>query len=334
MKRWIKVLLELIILICAGLYIYHNYDYLKEKADSLFNNIINYAENKGIIDIEGTGNLVSLEDLKYLTDTGITGDSLSFSSTYYPYYEMLTNNEKKVYKQIYANAKELKKDFVPVSDINSKELEKIIYAINYDHPELFYLDTSYGYKYTEDDKCVQIILKYNETIDDIYNAKSKFNTESYKLIEGAKNYKSNYEREKYVHDELIKTVNYNLNSSVNQSAYSALVNKESVCAGYAKAFQYIMTELEIPTYYVAGTSTEGEHAWNIISLSDGFYNIDVTFDDTTGTHKYFNLESSEFDTNHNRTDISVNLPNSYGTKFLGYRKVKGYDNFSATLDSD
>ena len=47
-----------------------------------------------------------------------------------------------------------------------------------------------------------------------------------------------------------------------------------MCAGYARAFQYIMTNLEIPTFYVTGYSN-GEHAWNIVNLSDGCYNVDL-----------------------------------------------------------
>ena len=93
-----------------------------------------------------------------------------------------------------------------------------------------------------------------------------------------------------------------------------------------------MTKLNIPVYYVVGTSTEGPHAWNLVSLSDGFYNIDVTFDDTTMSHKYFNLESKEFNQNHKRMDSSLKLPDALGSKFLGYRKVKGYSNDNSSLD--
>ena len=326
MKNWVKQLIKLSIIIILGLLVYFNYDTIKIKLDSLFNSALNYASEKGIIDIEGIGTFINDADLKKLTDSGITGDSLSFSSTYYPYYEMLDSNEKKVYKQVYANAVELKNNFVPIVNITTSELKTVIYAINYDHPELFYLDTSYGYKYTEDNNCAQIILNYNSTANNITASKQAFNNEANKIINGAKAYRSNYEREKYVHDALVKEVKYNSNSSLNQSAYSALVNKESVCSGYARSFQYIMTELGVPTYYVTGTSTEGPHAWNLISLSDGFYNVDVTFDDTTYSHRYFNLDEVSFSKNHTRTDISVNLPNANGTKFLGYRKVKGYSN--------
>lgn len=326
MRNTLSFIIKLLILILVGFLVYLNYDTIKVKTEELFNKVVNYAEKSGIIDIEGIGTFINDTDLKKLTDSGITGDSLSFSSVYYPYYELLNSREKRVYKQVYANAEKLNKSFIPVVSINTDELSNVIYAINYDHPELFYLDTSYSYKYTDGNKCAQIILNYNETADNINVAKNAFDNAVNTIVKGASKYKSNYEKEKYVHDYLVKNVDYNLDSKLNQSAYSALVYKESVCSGYAKSFQYIMTELRIPVYYVTGTSSEGPHAWNIVSLSDGFYNIDVTFDDTTMSHKYFNLSSDEFDKNHNRTDLSLKLPDAIGNKFLGYRKVKGFSN--------
>lgn len=334
MKENIKFMIKLLIVILLGFIVYFNYDTIKLKTSEFINKTLTSLDEAGIIDIEGIGTFINDTDLKSLTDSGITGDSLSFSSTYYPYYEMLNSNQKKIYKQIYANATELKKNFIPIVTISSDELKDIVYAVNYDHPELFYLDSNYGYKYTQDNEIAQIILNYNETANNFEVSKYNFENEVDKIINGAKSYKSNYEREKYVHDTLVKNIDYKTDSALNQSAYSALVYKESVCAGYARSFQYIMTKLGIPTYYVTGTSKEGAHAWNLISLSDGFYDVDVTFDDTTNSHKYFNLENSEFSLNHTRTDLSVKLPEAYGTKFLGYRKVKGYVNSSKLDESE
>ena len=332
MKNTLSFIIKLLILVLLGVLIYLNYDTIKLKTEEWFNKAVDYAEESGIIDVEGIGTFINDADIKKLTDSGITGDSLSFSSVYYPYYEMLNSRQKKIYKQMYANAEKLKKSFVPVVDINVDELSDVVYAINYDHPELFYLDTTYSYRYTTDNLCAQIILNYNETADNIDLTKNNFDNAVNKIIKGANQYKSNYEKEKYVHDYLVKNTEYDLNSRLNQSAYSALVYKESVCSGYARSFQYIMNELKIPTYYVTGSSSEGPHAWNIISLSDGFYNVDLTFDDTTMSHKYFNLSSNEFNKNHTRLDLSLKLPDAYGSKFLGYRKVKGYASDNNTLD--
>ena len=80
-----------------------------------------------------------------------------------------------------------------------------------------------------------------------------------------------------MHDTLAERITYDLSAEMSQSAYSALVNGRTVCAGYARAFQYIMQRLGIPCYYCTGYAGES-HAWNIVGMEDGYYNVDVTWD--------------------------------------------------------
>jgi transglutaminase/protease-like cytokinesis protein 3 len=95
---------------------------------------------------------------------------------------------------------------------------------------------------------------------------------------------------------------------MNQSVYSALVNGETVCAGYARAMQYLMQRLGIPCYYCTGYAGQN-HAWNIVRLDDGYYNVDVTWDDTPGgEYDYFNRTDAEYAGTHVRQSLSVNLP--------------------------
>lgn len=66
----------------------------------------------------------------------------------------------------------------------------------------------------------------------------------------------------------------------NQTLYSGLVNGQTVCAGYARTFQYLMNRLDIPVIYVTGTTDTGEaHGWNIVKCGDNYYNVDVTWGD-------------------------------------------------------
>lgn len=265
--------------------------------------------------VEADGDLVSEQEIKALEDSKITGEEYQFDSTYYPYFYFLNDSEKQLYKQIYANANDISKYFVPTVDINISQVKKVFEAVYNDHPELFWLNTSYSYKYTPDNKCVQIILSFNETINDIENAKKKFNSAANTIIAGANKLSSNYEKEKYVHDAIVTTVKYDKNASMNQSAYSALVNKSTICAGYARAFQYIMINLHIPTYYCVGISSVN-HAWNIVKLSDGYYNVDLTWDNSDSSrYKYFNRTDNDFSITHKRTGLSLNLPKCNATKY-------------------
>lgn len=248
------------------------------------------------------------KELKESLETGPLGEKLTFSAITYPYYGMLNEEQRALYRQIYANVVEGNESFKPAINFHNDDLKKVFEAVYNDHPELFWLETAYSSKYLQNGQCIEIILKYNETIKNIKEAKQKFEAEARDIIAKTEQYAKLETKEKIVHDELVERVAYKTEAPMGQSAYSALVNKQSVCAGYARAFQYIMQCLGIPCYYCTGYS-EGNHAWNIIKLGGRYYNVDVTWDDTyPSTYDYYNKTDEEYAATHVRTGLSVKLP--------------------------
>lgn len=255
------------------------------------------------------------QNLKETLGSGETGEGLSFSAEEYPYYQMLSENQQSVYRQIYANAQNLTEKFAPEKTVSASDVKTAFEAVIGDHPEMFWLETGYSSKYLTNGQCVEIDLKYNSTADDLESAKQRFDAAAQNLITGADSLDSNYEKEKYVHDALASAVTYDLTADMNQSAYSALVNGKSVCAGYARAYQYLLQQLGIPCYYCTGYSG-GDHAWNIVKLEDGYYNVDVTWDDAAAIrYDYFNKTDADFASTHVRQNLSVYLPACNGTAY-------------------
>lgn len=255
------------------------------------------------------------QNLKETLGSGETGEGLSFSAEEYPYYQMLSENQQSVYRQIYANAQNLTEKFAPEKTVSASDVKIAFEAVIGDHPEMFWLETGYSSKYLANGQCVEIDLKYNGTADDLESAKQRFDAAAQNLITGAASLDSNYEKEKYVHDALASAVTYDLTADMNQSAYSALVNGKSVCAGYARAYQYLLQQLGIPCYYCTGYSG-GDHAWNIVKLEDGYYNVDVTWDDAAAIrYDYFNKTDADFASTHVRQNLSVYLPACNGTAY-------------------
>ena len=255
------------------------------------------------------------QNLKETLGSGETGEGLSFSAEEYPYYQMLSENQQSVYRQIYANAQNLTEKFAPEKTVSASDVKIAFEAVIGDHPEMFWLETGYSSKYLANGQCVEIDLKYNSTADDLESAKQRFDAAAQNLITGADSLDSNYEKEKYVHDALASAVTYDLTADMNQSAYSALVNGKSVCAGYARAYQYLLQQLGIPCYYCTGYSG-GDHAWNIVKLDDGYYNVDVTWDDAAAIrYDYFNKTDADFASTHVRQNLSVYLPACNGTAY-------------------
>lgn len=265
---------------------------------------------------EKSEELPDAEGGEYVSDLGYgeTGDGLSFDAVYYPYYQMLEPKGQHLYRQIFANASALNEAFVPIEAVPVAELKNVIMAVYNDHPELFWLNTIFTCKYDQNKICAELALEFNMTAEELPEASTEFYNTANSILTQVQNL-APYEKERRLHDILIERIEYNKGSDKNQSAYSALVEGKSVCAGYARAYQYLMQRLGIPCYYCTGYAGM-DHAWNIVALDDGYYNVDLTWDDTPGgEYDYFNKTDQDYADTHIRQDLSVNLPKCEGQRY-------------------
>ena len=316
-KRTIFKLILLLIIILSALIIYFTgtYDSLKVKFINYFESTLNKS---GLELIKGTGSLIDKATVSSLEDSKITGSNYTFNTIDNAYYGILEDNEKELYKQIYANIEAVETNFKPVVNINKDKLDDVVEAVYNDHPEQFWVNTNYSYKYINEGQIVQITMSYNSTSKDLEKSKELFNTSANQIINEASKYSEDYFKEKYVHDALIQMNKYDENEKLNQSAYSALVTGRTVCAGYSRAFQYIMNKLGIKTYYITGDSS-GDHSWNIVELDNDYYNVDITWDAQKKiSYRYFNVPDSIFTKSHIRKGLSIYLPVCRGDKYYNY----------------
>ena len=160
------------------------------------------------------------------------------------------------------------------------------------------------------------------------------------LVSSANQQYTDYDKARLIHDAIIINCNYDFNtyysiittnnvskSDFGATAYGCLLNHKAVCAGYAKAYQLVMNRLGIECGFVSGCATNsegqtGDHAWNYIKLDDGYYFVDLTWDDpvsigdTTSNLRwdYFCLTSEELMKNH-AIDEGQNVPLCEGSKY-------------------
>ena len=265
---------------------------------------------------ENADEVEETEDGEYVSDLGYgeTGDGFLFDSTFYPYYHMLDEKGQHLYRQICANADAMNAAFEPIETVTVPEIKNVLMAVYNDHPELFWLNTIFTCKYDKNKICVELTLDFNMTEDERIRSYRNFYNMTNSILSEVENL-GTYERERRLHDILIQRIEYDGGADMNQSAYSALVEGKSVCAGYARAYQYLMQRLGIPCYYCTGYAGE-EHAWNIVALDDGYYNVDLTWDDTPGgEYDYFNKTDEDYADTHIRQDLSINLPQCQGQRY-------------------
>ena len=282
--------------------------------------------------MEGKG---SFSDSNQLDSPVNTGEEYTFDSTTYPYRALLSESEQQVYNQIYSNALEYNTNtFTLVTVLSESELSDTINSVFNDHPELFWLNTSYKYGYDKSNKVVQVQLSFGISKEQLDTAKSNFDNAVNSIVTAAATYSSDIEKELYIHDAICELTTYNTNASLNQSSYSALVGGSTVCAGYARAFQYVCTKSGLTCYYLTGTASGEDHAWNIISIDGEFYNVDVTWDDSisesygSNVYTYFNLTDSAIADDHTRSNLSSQLPSCTATA-MSYANVYG-----STIEKD
>lgn len=158
------------------------------------------------------------------------------------------------------------------------EMVKIVQMMFADHPELFWTEQSY--RYTMYDSWSVIRPTY------ICQPEEKEQREvliEQAVAEGLSSVPENssvYECMKSLYTYVVNTVEYDLDAPDNQNIYSSMVNRVSVCTGYAKELQYLLQRAGIQALLVQGDVEErGSHAWLIANLDGSYVHLDPTFGD-------------------------------------------------------
>ena len=302
---------------------------LKTYFPSVVQTIGNTDEEVYYPDYEATGTTVKIEETvqgesgaelsdfinSNNTNTNSNSNNESYNVTDNSYfYNQLDVNGKTIYSKMYDSLDELKTGTATIdfgttfNDIlQSADGERIITdafqlsinALLLDHPEIFYLDVTKLYMYTESTKNIsgttyrvsigpddgQSYLSegfYSES--DVIIAESQIEEELNNIIDSLSG--STYDKVKQVHDYLIDNITYDSDSNLDMShsIYGALVNNLAVCDGYAKAYKYILDNIGISCVEVCGVAqnSNGEienHAWNDVLIGGNWYAVDVTWDD-------------------------------------------------------
>jgi len=120
--------------------------------------------------------------------------------------------------------------------------------------------------------------------------------------------KDDYTKAKAIYDYICSNVTYdyaNLENDAHKlkyTAYAALVNKTSVCQGYATLFYRLALTAGLDCRYISGVTDDGgRHGWNIVKINGRYYNLDATWDAGRSWYNWFLRCTATF-TNHNRNE--------------------------------
>lgn len=148
------------------------------------------------------------------------------------------------------------------------------------------------------------------------------------------NYGSTYEKALRAYNYLTANVVYDKSYS-SGSIYSALIENNTVCLGFAEAFFEICKDMGLDIYIV----NVPEHSYNIINIDSLYYIADSTWDSgyNEGSYRYCFKGTNDFDGHdyqfHTQT-YGINIAaESYNSSILYYSSKKTAD-ASASENSD
>lgn len=206
-------------------------------------------------------------------------------------YECLDETEKLLYDQILKGILSWEEKVeLPVVEVEA--IERAYHAVNCDYGGLFWVN---GYTYTTyhtlGDEVIGMEFAPRYTMDQEQKQKLQDQVDQAveEWLQGISIHDSDYDKAKYVFENLIQRVDYREGAPESQNILSVFLYGETVCQGYACATQYLMRHLGIPCMVVSGTARNEAHAWNIVLLDGQYYHMDTTW----GNSRYLKQEDQQ-----------------------------------------
>ncbi|MBQ6886621.1 MAG: hypothetical protein IJN54_03800 [Lachnospiraceae bacterium] len=197
-------------------------------------------------------------------------------------YECLNEEEQEIYAQIYDSL--IKMQEIELSSTDTDLIEKVFQCVLNDHPEIFYVEGYTFTKYTRGKKITKIIFQASYTMEkeEIVEKREAINQRITEILSEIPQNSDDYGKIKYIYEYIIKNTEYNVAAENNQNICSVFLDGQSVCQGYAKATQYLLSEAGIKSTMVVGYVEFGEgHAWNLVYADGKPYYVDTTWGDAS-----------------------------------------------------
>ena len=201
--------------------------------------------------------------------------------------------------------------FAQAESLRGLDLNRIILAIQHDHPETFYWNPS-GAQYNVYGAGAQVTyridLNYYYPLKELPARQKRVARSVENLLRGAENY-APFDRMVHLHDALALSISYGGEENKPFHYYTLegpLAEGVGVCGGIARAYKYLMNLAGMSCMVVHGKATNPAgkpelHAWNIVHVDGHCHHVDVTWDDNNDSylsHAYLALSDEEIGSNH------------------------------------
>ncbi len=158
-------------------------------------------------------------------------------------------------------------------NVQASELSYLINVLKNNYPQLFYFS---GISYmTRNGNIVAIKPKYSYSTEEIQSRRQLFNAAVDACLAKLSDSMSDFEKALILHDEIAVYGKY----AYNPTADYIMIEGLGQCSSYAGAYSYLLSLVGIDSEIVESDSIN--HAWNKVCLDGSYYNVDLTWDDST-----------------------------------------------------
>ncbi|MCM1022534.1 MAG: hypothetical protein NC395_00560 [Prevotella sp.] len=245
--------------------------------------------------------------------SGSAGTAKVYSTPYY--YYQLTDNAKEIYKMLKKAVMDCSSVVKTRTDIERKDFEQLAELLIFHDPMTFNLENIE--LFTVGNLTV-FKLSYRYDKEEYDEMTSAYKKEADKILDKLTDDMSEYKKIRTIHDSIINSAAYDLESEANDTVYGTLVNNKGKCDGYSKSFSYICGLAGIRTVTVIGddkiNGSGMMHMWNKVYYNKNWYNVDVTWDDPVGNLKdnlqydFFMVSDSSLKNTHKENNFSFEVP--------------------------
>lgn len=248
-------------------------------------------------------------------------------------YSTLPAAEQQVYREVWhglTTGQETK-----LSTLEDDVLKRVFKYVLYDHPEIYYTD---GFHYSSESigetrLSLSLIPQYTLSQEEKEETDARLSEKLTAVLSAAPT-GSDYEKALYAYDWVVENTDYTTDAVNGQNVLSVFLDGQSVCNGYAKAFQLLLQKMSIPAVLVTGQAKNGSHAW-VAACLDGAWSL---FDPTWGepgisdaafsdihfvNHSYFALTSADMDLDHEALG-DLTLPDCSDESHSFFRQAGSY----------
>ena len=209
-----------------------------------------------------------------------------------------------------------------------------------DHPDLFYVSSTFSYSYYPSNNTVAVIIpSYSMSAEEIERNKAIFNEGVEKALSVVDDSMNDVQKALVIHDYMCDVGTYPVlqfdsngnvlnDMEIYHSAFGFFYDGKVVCAGYTLAYSYLMESLGIQCEYVASNSMG--HAWNIINIDNNWYHIDLTYDDVYNFNERENMRGAAHHRCFMKSDTAIK--GNMGYYHYGYSTYDGAVASDTTYD--